>query len=395
MGDVYSTQVRDDGAFARLQEFLQARHRHLLFSRAVVDGDAELRSDFGGVKIFWLYEGEGELFLNEGFRTKEGDGEPLPSEYAPDAPEGEFLEVLDCLKGSLSSICAPAQAAVYAILSRRKQNGAGPAFVGDIAGDVWKLEHAPRPWSPDQRVNDAISYLFSTYRQRGYSQKRKGSYEKIMIGDQMITVADEVMKVRGKFECLTVENMGLKTRCVPPVMRLRYLKDSSGGSNFDFDAFRRLPLTWYVNLPGEMHDGVNFVNSHIVNIPKETSPSHFHPERPVNGGMAQDEMYLVLDPKAYRLNTYGREASLIIYPDLRDLFRFERHKLEPGDIVYIPAGTGHRGMDAFVNVITIPGFKPHNEYYLDKDLSGAGTDPAVVNGSLLHLKNYGDIGALI
>ena len=44
-------------------------------------------------------------------------------------------------------------------------------------------------------------------------------------------------------------------------------------------------------------------------------------------------------------------------------------------LIYIPPGTGHRGLDVFVNVLTIPGFKPHNEYYLDRDIrdTTAGT----------------------
>ena len=36
--------------------------------------------------------------------------------------------------------------------------------------------------------------------------------------------------------------------------------------------------------------------------------------------------------------------------------------------IYMPPSTGHRGLDVFVNVLTIPGFKPHNEYYIDRDI---------------------------
>ena len=57
-----------------------------------------------------------------------------------------------------------------------------------------------------------------------------------------------------------------------------------------------------------------------------------------------------------------------MFPDLRDLRRYEQHSLAPGTFVYIPPGTGHRGLDVFVNVLTIPGFKPHNEYYLDREI---------------------------
>ena len=178
-------------------------------------------------------------------------------------------------------------------------------------------------------------------------------------------------------------------------MRLRYLKDSSGGCNFDFDPFRRLPLTWYWNLPGEEGDGLNFVNSHVVNIAQETSPTHFHPPQPIGGGAAQNEMYLVLDPATYGINTYGRTARLLTFPDLRNLKQVESHSLAPGDLVYIPAGTGHRGMDAFVNVITLPGFKPYNEFYIDQDIFEAAGDTVPSNRSLFHIRNYATIDAVL
>jgi ribosomal protein L16 Arg81 hydroxylase len=43
----------------------------------------------------------------------------------------------------------------------------------------------------------------------------------------------------------------------------------------------------------------------------------------------------------------------------------EKVPLSPGSVVYIPPGTGHQGIDAFVNVITLPGFKPGNEIYFE------------------------------
>jgi hypothetical protein len=150
-----------------------------------------------------------------------------------------------------------------------------------------------------------------------------------------------------------------------------------------------------MNYPGESGDGLNWVNSHVVNIPQETSPTHFHPPRPVGGGAAQAELYLVLDPQAYELGTWGRAASLIVFPELHDLSKHEEIPLTPGMLVYIPPGTGHRGLDAFVNVLTIPGFKPHNEYYIDRDLRDLGGGKSPYNSSLLEAKNYGKIEDLL
>ena len=139
------------------------------------------------------------------------------------------------------------------------------------------------------------------------------------------------------------------------------------------------------------------MNSHVVNIPKETSPSHFHPPKGIgaSGGIPQREMYLTLDPQAYQLNTWGRSASLMAFPDLRDLRRCEQYPLEPGVFIYIPPGTGHRGLDVFVNVLTIPGFKPHNEYYLDRDIRDAADGQVPYNENLVDAKNYERIEDLL
>ncbi|MCC6153001.1 MAG: hypothetical protein IT367_04550 [Candidatus Hydrogenedentes bacterium] len=170
-------------------------------------------------------------------------------------------------------------------------------------------------------------------------------------------------------------------------MRLRYLRDSSGGCNFDFDPFRRLPLTWQMQQPGETGDGTNVVNSHVVNIAKETSPSHFHPPIATSGGKAQHEIYLVLNPQAYGLSTHGRRAQLYTWPDLKHLDRMTAYDVASGDFIHIPPGVGHRGIDVFVNVITVPGFKPHNEFYIDADLRDSGNG-VPYNDALVHLKNY-------
>ena len=139
------------------------------------------------------------------------------------------------------------------------------------------------------------------------------------------------------------------------------------------------------------------MNSHVVNIPKETSPAHFHPPKAIGhtGGMPQTEMYLVLPPQAYQLNTWGRAASLMVFPDLRNLCHHEQHALEPGMFIYMPPGTGHRGLDVFVNVLTFPGFKPHNEYYIDRDIRDTTGGAVPYNENLLESKNYARIEDLL
>jgi len=392
MPDVRICHMQDDSAFQALCEGLARKLPGRRFGRFEA-GDEEVvfEAGSGGMKVFWVYAGEGEVFLRRGFRTQEGDGQRLPAEYAPEPMDACFRERLEFLSNALDRIDPSAQVPVQAILSRVRGN----AYVGDFANDLWKLEHTNEPWSSEPRIVEAIRYLFLVYREYGYSVKSADSYERVMAGDQLALAGGETLRVRGRFSCLTFECPAHGTRRVPSVMRLRYLKDTSGGCNFDFDPFRRLPLTWYINLPGEKGDGVNFANSHVVNIAKETSPTHFHPQKAIGGGDPQNEFYLVLDPTSYGLKTYGRQALLVTYPDLRDLGRFDEHKLEPGHFAFIPAGIGHRGIDAFVNVITVPGFKPRNEYYIDEDVMEATGGKAPYNENLLGLKNYRKIEDLL
>ncbi len=384
MPQVRIAPVDDAIRFAGVKAVFENDHPGLRLTVCKIDGETSLRTEHGGMRVFWIYRGQGEVFLPKGFRTQEGDGGPLPPEYRPDALDPAFADTLARIKAGLASVSPGAVTPVRAILGRRKDG----AFVGDFAGDLWKLEQTPRPWAKDEQVEAAIASLFRVYREQGFSTKQADSYEPLMEGDQVIACAGEEVKVRGRFDCLALENVGRKASHVSAVRRLRFLADSAGGCNPDFDPFRRLPLTWYANYPGESGDGLNWVNSHVVNIPKETSPTHFHPLRPVIGGQPQAEMYLVLDPGAYRLNTWGRAASLVVFPDLPDMTRYEQHPLEPGLFVYIPPGTGHRGLDVFVNVLTVPGFKPHNEYYLDRDICDLAGGKSPYNASLLDAKNY-------
>lgn len=391
MGEIRVAHLDNGRQFAEIKAVFEELNPGMRLSLVDVDGEAGLCSDYGGMRVFWVYRGQGEVFLPAGYRTQEGDGRRLPDEYRPDPLDPAFAETLRRIKGGLTSVGEAAITAARAIVVRWKNE----AFAGDIAGDLWKLVQTPRPWSTDPEVEAALESLFRIYRQHGFSTKQVDSFEPLQAGDQLLACAREQIRVRGRFQCLAMENIPRETSHVSSVRRLRYLVDSAGGCNPDFDPFRRLPLTWFANYPDESGDGLNWVNSHVVNIPKETSPTHFHPPRPTGGGAPQSEMYLVLDPATYELSTWGRPASFIVYPDLRDLCRYEQQPLEPGMFVYIPPGTGHRALDAFVNVLTIPGFKPNNEYYLDRDIRDLAGGKSPFNENLLGIKNYERIEDLL
>jgi len=393
MGQVRVVHMDDETPFAEMREFFQADNPGLRLTRVDVDGPCELRSERGGMRVLWIFRGQGEVLVPRGYRTQEGDGQRLPAEYEPDPVDPAWADILGRLQASRTEISPAARVPVDAILRRWH----GDVFVGDCAGELWKLDHVARPWASDADIEASLRALFLRYRRDGYSTKRCDSFEPLREGDQLIVSGEETLRVRGQFACLAMENVGRRTSHVSAVRRLRFLADTAGGCNPDFDPFRRLPLTWFYNHSGETDDGLNWVNSHVVNIPQETSPAHFHPPKGIgaSGGIPQREMYLTLDPQAYQLNTWGRSASLLAFPDLRDLRRYEQHPLEPGMFIYIPPGTGHRGLDVFVNVLTIPGFKPHNEYYMDRDIRDAGGGQVPFNENLLGAKNYERIEDLL
>lgn len=333
-----------------------------------VDADEAIIESAGGVRHIWLAEGEGRVYLPEGYRTKEGDGILLPrEEYAVDALDSEMRAALQCLSKKMGVFHEKIQTPVNAILARWRD----PVFVGDIAGEIWLILESGLPedaWTSDAEALQTLRFVIARYRDIGWSTKQTGSFERLIAGDQLIATPAAPLRVGGRFRYWWIENPETTTH-ISAARRLRYLKDTAGGCNFAFDAFRRLPLTWYANTGAPDHpDGINRVNSHVVNIAAETSQTHYHPSVPVGGGKPQSEMYLVLDPATYALNTHGRTPWLFTFPDLNDLSVYEKTRLSPGSTVYIRPDTGHRGVNVFVNVVTLPGFKPGNEIYLDQKI---------------------------
>ena len=333
------------------------------------------------VRHIWLAEGEGRVFLDKGYRTKEGDGSPLPVDYVPDPVDPVVREMLALLSLKQAMFHQKLQVPVAAIVSRLQVTG----YVGDIAGEIWLILESGLDrsvWSEDREALDALLALIDRYRAIGWSEKQVASFEPVQSGDQLTVTPQEPLRVGGRFRYWWIESDATESH-ISAARRLSYLKDTAGGCNFAFDAFRRLPLTWYANTASpERPDGINRVNSHVVNIAAETSQTHYHPATPVGGGTAQSELYLVLDPSVYGLKTYGRNAFLNAFPNLDDLSVFSVTALTPGSTVYIRPDTGHRGIDVFVNVITLPGFKPRNEIYIDRRIKEEAGAKAPYNATV-------------
>ncbi|MDR0336703.1 MAG: hypothetical protein LBI18_06390 [Planctomycetaceae bacterium] len=378
--------IENTERFQQFRQCLENEFSFLRVSKIDIQGETVLESE--GMKIFCLYCGQGEVFLPQGYRTQEGDGTSLPVDlYQPDPIDTKFVSLLQAIHEKRSTFSAKAELPINAILGR--WDSAKEIFCGDITGELWRLlEQAPRPWSSDAHVEKIIESLFLQYRNIGFSTKSTDSWEQIMTGDQLIVTKTNPLRVRGHFRCFSIENVNRNTSPVSAVRRLRFLLDTAGGCSPGFDPFRRLPMTWFPNYPNENGDGLNFFNNHVVNIPAENSPTHFHPKIPIGGGLPQTEFYLVLDPQEYQLSTAGLETAITLYPDLHNLEYFETHRLQPGMIVYIPPGTGHRGQNVFALIMTVPGFKPGNELYLDNDIFERTNGGSPYNENHLQSKNY-------
>ena len=378
-----------------IKDRMEKDYPFLRITRVEVQGETLLKTESGGQRFFCLFQGQGEVFLPAGYRTQEGDGVALPDEdYQPDPVDPAFKVLLERIAAGRDSLSPKALPPVEAVLKRLSP--CGQFFRGDIAGELWRLlEQAKRPWSTDSQVEAALDQLFTCYRTQGFSTKKADSWERVMVGDQLLVSGGEELRVRGSFTCFSLENTERSKPHTSTVRRLRFLLDTAGGCSPGFDPFRRLPITWYPNNPGEEGDGLNFFNNHLVNIPAENSPTHFHPPIPIGGGLPQTEFYLVLDASSYQLATAGEEPSIVLYPNLTDLSQYEIHRLKPGMFVYIPPGVGHRGLNVFAMIMTIPGFKPGNELYLDHDICEQTQGLAPYNPNHLKSKNYGSLERFI
>ncbi|KAA3611491.1 MAG: DUF1080 domain-containing protein [Planctomycetota bacterium] len=141
------------------------------------------------------------------------------------------------------------------------------------------------------------------------------------------------------------------------------ITDTPGGCATEEGAYRRILLTW-----SEKNGPYNWqaLNAHRVRI--TDSFTHFHPR---DGGF--DEFYLVQGTGSRGRILTSTHLEKILHPD-----RLQRSDLDgllqsrylaPGDLVYLPRGVVHRGLDGVLaQVITVPGFKPGAEIGVDHHL---------------------------
>ncbi|MCH7905223.1 MAG: hypothetical protein IH944_11765 [Armatimonadetes bacterium] len=138
------------------------------------------------------------------------------------------------------------------------------------------------------------------------------------------------------------------------------ITDVVGGCATETGAYRRILLTWLDSVgPYTYHA----LNAHRVRI--TDSFTHYHP---IDGGF--DEFYLVqmVQPEARIITSMS--VDLIEDPGSVTAAQaaglLAETPLRVGDLVYLPRGMAHRGVDSVLaQVISTPGFRPGAEIGLD------------------------------
>jgi hypothetical protein len=375
MPEIVKAAIAGGRSLERLQAAFAEWNPGLRFDRQDLDGEWMIAST--GVTYSWIESGAGQVWLEQGYRTQEGDGAPLPLSYVADAVDRVLAGALAALGRDRQAIAPAALPAVDSLLSRFD----GRVFAGDPMGDFWGLREAcgdPDRWAAGE-ARDALLLVLRQAGALGWATKAQSGWESLTAGDQVVATRHQPVRGRGRVRLWSIEDTEVDVTHCSATRRLAYLRDTAGGCAPGFDAYRRLPLTWYTEPGAVAGDGRNRLNSHVVNIAAEQSRTHYHPASAAGGGKPQCELYLVLDPKRLGLSTAGRQAMLHSFPEIHNWSNHEVTPLQPGDVVLIPPGTGHRGLDVFTNVVTLPGFKPGNEVYVDAAIAAATAGAAPHN----------------
>ena len=141
------------------------------------------------------------------------------------------------------------------------------------------------------------------------------------------------------------------------------ITDVPGGCATESNAYRRILLTWLGHVgPYQYHA----LNAHRVRI--MDSFSHYHP---ADNGF--DEFYLVQMVMPDAAIITSEQVDKITQPASVSKAETDqlltKTTLRVGDLVYLPRGVVHRGVDGVLaQVITVPGFIPRSEIGVDHHL---------------------------
>ncbi len=218
-----------------------------------------------------------------------------------------------------------------------------------------------------KEVASAESYRLAFVQQGGgTAQFSEGPSSKISVGDIIYLPPQQTMTTDSLIDYVVFTVPDPLPKEFPHFIRPDWdenITDTPGGCATETGAYRRILLTWRPEVGPYVYHALN---AHRVRI--TDSFTHYHP---VEGGF--DEFYLVqmVQPGA-RLIT-SNQTDKIIDPEsvqadeVDDLL--QSTELQVGDLVYLPRGVIHRGVDGVLaQVITIPGFIPGSEIGVDHHL---------------------------
>lgn len=200
----------------------------------------------------------------------------------------------------------------------------------------------------------------------GTATLNSGNSSKFSIGDIILLKEGESLEMDSTCSLLVFTVPEKAPTTIPSFVRPDWdenITDTPGGCATETNAYRRILLTWLDKVgPYQFHA----INAHRVRI--MDSFSHYHP---LNGGF--DEFYLVqmAQPKAKIItsNKVDRieNPNSVTKTEAKDLLKTTALKV--GDLVYLPRGLMHRGLDGVLaQVITVPGFIPKSEIGVDHHL---------------------------
>jgi hypothetical protein len=189
---------------------------------------------------------------------------------------------------------------------------------------------------------------------------------KISVGDILYLPPDEGLTVDSLVDLLVFVIPEALPDDIPHFIRPDWdpnITDAPGGCATETNAYRRVLLTWEGKNGKYLYHALNAHRVRITN-----SFTHYHPKE---GGF--DEFYLVqmARPKA-RIITSEKvdritEPTTVGKEEIPGMM--QETSLEVGDLVYLPRGVAHRGIDSVLaQVITVPGFIPGSEIGLDHHL---------------------------
>ena len=93
-------------------------HPELKIGYEEFEGEGEFTAQHEGIRFIWIEQGEGEVYLDVGYRTQEGDGEKLPDCYTSEKVDTENLPILQAIAENLDTLHPKVLLHVESILSR-------------------------------------------------------------------------------------------------------------------------------------------------------------------------------------------------------------------------------------------------------------------------------------